>query len=106
MKTKILTMKNILTLSILLIISVSSFAKTYSTYTANKSGNWDALATWTIINRNDGIQKDKFIIPGGVTVIADDDVNNMRLDNIELQISGVLQLAPSAILYFGEETKN
>jgi hypothetical protein len=105
MKAKTQLMKNIFTLSMLLILSVSSFAKTYSTYTANKSGNWDALATWTIINRNDGVQKDKFIIPGGVTVIADDDVNSMGLDNVELQISGVLQLAPSAILYFGAESK-
>jgi hypothetical protein len=105
MKTKNLLMKNLLTLTILLIMSVSSFARTYSSYTANKSGYWKALSTWTIVNRNDGIQKDKFIIPAGITIVADDDVNKMGLDNVELQISGVLQLAPSAILYFGAESK-
>ena len=98
-------MKNILTLTILLIISVSSFAKTYSSYTAQKSGNWYAASTWTIVTRNDGIQKDRFIIPAGITIVADDDVNTMGLSDVELQISGVLRLAPSAILYFGAESR-
>ena len=97
-------MKNILTLTILIVISVSSFARTYSTYTAKKSGNWYALSNWNIVNRNDGIQKDKFVIPAGITIVADDDVNTMGFDNVELQISGVLQLAPSAILYFGGQS--
>jgi hypothetical protein len=94
-------MKNIFTLTILLVISLSSFAKNYYIYTAKNSGYWSNGTTWTSVVRNDNVQKDKFIIPGGFTVTADDAVSDMGLTDVELQISGLLELAPSATIYLG-----
>ena len=94
-------MKNIFTLSILLVLSLSSFAKNHYIYTAKSSGNWCNNITWSSVVRNDNVQKDKFIIPGGLTVTVDEAINNMDLGDVELQISGVLELAPSATIYLG-----
>ena len=101
MKTKTQLMKNIFSLSILLVVSLSSFAKNYYIYTAKTSGNWSNNTTWTAIVRNDGVQKDKFVIPGGFAITGDEAVNNMGISDVELQISGVLELAPSATIYLG-----
>ena len=97
-------MKNIYTLSILLVLSLSSFAKTFYIYTAKKSGDWDNSGTWNVVVRNDNVQKDKFIIPSSFTVTADEDVNNMGYSDVELQISGTLKLGSSATLYFGNNS--
>ena len=94
-------MKNILTLSILLVVSLTSFAKNYYIYTAKSSGNWSNSTTWTAIVRNDGVEKDKFVIPGGFAITGDEAVSNMGISDVELQISGVLELAPSASIYLG-----
>jgi len=97
-------MKNIYTLSILLVLSLSSFAKTYYIYTAKKSGNWDNAATWNMVVRNDNVKKDKFIIPAAFEVTADEDVNSMGFDDVEIQISGVLELGSSTTLHFGNNS--
>lgn len=105
MKTKTQLMKNIFTLSILLVLSLSTFARTYYINTAKKSGNWDNAGTWNTIVRNDNVKKDKFIIPAGFKVTADEDVNDMGYTDVELQISGTLQLGSSTTLYFGNDSK-
>src|SRR5689334_711048 len=101
MKTNTQLMKNIYTLSILLVLSVVSFARPYYTFTAKNSGSWDNAAIWNVVVRNDNVQKDKFVIPFSIKVTADEDVNAMGLTDIELVISGILEIGPSTILYFG-----
>src|SRR5690349_10630912 len=103
--TTINTMKNIYTLTILLCLSLSSFAKNYFIYTAKKSGNWDNSGTWSVIPRNDNVQKDMFIIPAGMTVTADEDVNQMGYTDVELYVSGVLRLGSSTTLLFGVNSR-
>ena len=103
--TKTQIMKNIYTLTILLVLSLSSFAKDYFIYTAKKSGNWNNAATWNLVMRNDNVKKDKFIIPSEFKVTADEDVNSMGYSDVELQISGILELGSSATLYFGNDSK-
>jgi hypothetical protein len=105
MKTKTQLMKNIITLSILLVLSLCSFAKTYFIHTAKKSGNWDNAGTWNVVVRNDNVSKDKFIIPAAFTVTADEDVNSMGYTDVEMQISGRLELGSSTTLYFGNNSK-
>jgi hypothetical protein len=101
MKTKTQLMKNIFTLSILVLVSLSSFAKDYYIYTAKSSGNWSNSTSWTAVMRNDGVQKDKFIIPGGFTITGDEEVSKMDISDVELQISGQLELARGTAIYLG-----
>jgi hypothetical protein len=105
MKTKTQLMKNIFTLSMLLVLSLSSFANTYYTYTANKSGIWNTEGTWTKAVRNDNVEKDKFIIPASIVITANEDVNTLGSNDVEIQISGILRLAASTTLFFGENSK-
>ena len=98
-------MKNIYTLTTILILSLSSFANTYNVYTAKASGSWTNSATWTVVLRNDNVKKDKFIIPYGITITANEDVNSMGYTDVELQISGKLLLSSSVTLYFGNNSK-
>src|SRR3954468_16274016 len=98
-------MKNIYTLTILLCLSLTSFAKNYFIYTAKKSGNWDNAGTWSVIPRNDNVQKDMFIIPAAFQVTADEDVNQMGYTDVELYLSGVLRLGSSTTLLFGQGSR-
>ena len=98
-------MKNIYTLITLLVLSLSSFAKTYYVFTAKQSGNWKKPQTWNVVVRNDNVSKDKFIIPSGYTVTADNDVNSMGFTDVELQISGTLEMDLNTSLYFGSNSR-
>ena len=98
-------MKNIYLLSTLLVLSLSSFAKTYYIYTAKQSGSWNKSQTWNMIVRNDNVNKDKVIIPSAYTITADNDVNNLGFTDVELQISGVLEMDVNTTLYFGANSR-
>jgi hypothetical protein len=98
-------MKNIYSLFILLFLSLTGFSKNYFIYTAKRSGDWSNAGTWTTAPRNDNVQKDKFIIPASYTVIGDDDVNSMGFTDVEMQIHGILKLAPSTTLHFGTHSR-
>jgi hypothetical protein len=98
-------MKSACTLILLLSISLCSSARTYNIYTAVKDGYWNVSATWSMVARNDNVSKDKFIIPEGITVTGDDEVNSMGFDDVELQIHGTLKIGPSASLHFGNNSK-
>jgi hypothetical protein len=98
-------MKNTYSLFILLFLSLSCFSKNYFIYTAKASGNWSNAGTWNTTPRNDNVQKDKFIIPAAFTVTGDDDVNSMGFSDVEIQIHGTLQLAPSTTLHFGTNSR-
>jgi hypothetical protein len=74
-------------------------------YTAKKNGNWNISTTWSMVPRNDNVLKDKFIIPAGIVVTGDDDVNSMGFDEVEIQLHGTLKLGPSASLHFGNSSK-
>ena len=105
MKTKNPFMKNILTLTILISLSLTSFANTYYIHTAKATGNWNNTAIWNKVVRTDNVSKDKFIIPAAFNVTGDNDVNSLGYDNVELQISGKLIIGNSAILSFGNDSK-
>jgi hypothetical protein len=98
-------MKNTLLLSILISFTGNCFAKTYYIYTASANGSWASPATWTMIARTDNISKDKFIIPSSYTVLADDNVNTLGYTDVEIQISGTLQLGLPTTLSFGSGSK-
>src|SRR5689334_14747575 len=105
MKTYTLLLKNTLLLLVALSSGIASFAKTYSIYTAISNGNWTGATTWTVAPRIDGIQKDRFIIPSPFVITADDNVNTQGYIDVELQISGVLQLAAPSTINFGSGSK-
>ena len=68
-------MKKLYTILSLLILlsSLNTYAQTYYTYTAFKSGNWSDNI-WNITNRTDGVKKTKVIIGNGFTITADNGV--------------------------------
>ncbi|HKP31656.1 MAG TPA: T9SS type A sorting domain-containing protein [Chitinophagaceae bacterium] len=86
-------MKKFYNILILLLIGLGSSAQTKYVYTAVKDGMWNDMTVWNIVVRNDGVPKDKVIIPSIYTVTADNGVNSLGLGDIQVEISGALQIA-------------
>jgi hypothetical protein len=63
------------------------------------------MNNWTKVKRNDGVEKDEFIIPAAFVVTADNNVNSMDLEDITLKIFGTLKMGNSVILYFTENSR-
>jgi len=93
-------MKNFYTLILSVLFSITGFAQ-FNVYTAVRSGDWDNSRNWRVERRNDGVRMNKIVIPNGITITANDDVNDLRLGDIEAQIAGVLFVEKSTRLDFG-----
>ena len=89
-------MKKLYNLLILLLVGLGSLAQTKYIYTATKNGVWNDMSVWNIVVRNDGVPKDKVIIPAAYTVTADNGVNGLGLGDIQVEISGSLQIAANS----------
>lgn len=81
-----------------LLLSVGSFAQTYYTYTATKSGSWNDMSVWSIAVRTDGIHKTKAVIPAPYVVTVDNAVNSFGLGDVEINIMGTLSILPSTTI--------
>jgi hypothetical protein len=86
-------MKKFYNILILLLIGLGSSAQTKYIYTAIKNGMWNDMSVWNIVVRNDGVPKDKVIIPAAFTITADNGVNSLGLGDIQVEITGALQVA-------------
>jgi hypothetical protein len=85
-------MKKITTTLLLLIIAIVSYSQTFRVYTAVSSGLWTLPANWASELRTDGVKKNKVVIPKNISIVADNDVNDLDLGNVEIYIFGNLTL--------------
>jgi hypothetical protein len=86
-------MKKIYTTLVLLTVALMTFSQTFYVYTAKSSGLWTQSTNWDVDPRTDGVQKNKVVIATNFTIIADNNVNNLGLGNVEIYISGNVVLS-------------
>src|SRR5215212_4621001 len=91
-------MKKLYYILALLLVGLGSFAQPKYVYTAIKSGLWSDISVWDITVRTDGVPKDKVVIPAAYIIIADNNVNNMGLGDIQIEVSGAIQMAANTQL--------
>ena len=91
-------MKKIYSTLVFLTIAVISFCQPYNVYTAKKSGYWYDTNNWDIQPRMDGKNKHKVIIPKTFTITVDNNVNYMGLGDVEVIISGGIDLVHNTTL--------
>jgi hypothetical protein len=97
-------MKKIYNLLVLLLVGLASFAQPYYVYTATKSGLWNDVTVWNITLRSDGIPKNKVVIPGPYTITANNGVNGAGLGNVEIEVSGRIQMAANTTINFSNNS--
>lgn len=91
-------MKKIYTTLVLLALAVISFSQPFYIYTAKRSGFWYTGGNWTIQLRTDGVKKNKVVIPKTFTILIDNNVNRMGLGDVEINVFGILIMAPNTTL--------
>jgi hypothetical protein len=85
------TMKHLyLTIALALTVA-TSFSQSFYVITAKKSGNWSDASTWNSIVRLDNKKVNTYVIPQNTTVTLSED-RDMTSNDIELEVSGVLEL--------------
>lgn len=85
-------MKHIYILLLLTLIAVTASSQRYYISTAKKSGNWSASTNWTIASRTDGKKLNSVIIPAGVKISLDKDYDLSGGSDMEISVSGTLNL--------------
>jgi hypothetical protein len=91
-------MKKFYLLLICVLAAGAAFCSPFYIYTATKSGPWNDMSGWTVTVRTDGQLKNKVIIPSPYVVIADNNVNSFGLGDVEIQISGKLNVHPNTTI--------
>ncbi len=84
-------MKNFLIIALTL-ITVAAKSQTYYIVTAQKSGNWTDANKWNYSTRNDGKNITSIIIPKNVRITLDADQDIRSIGDVELEISGELEV--------------
>lgn len=96
-------MKHIYLITILTLISLTSFSQ-YYIQTAIKSGNWSAKGSWTTINRTDGKKINSIIIPKDITIEVAKTEDLSGDGDFEVEISGKLEFKNDKTLTFSENS--
>src|SRR4051812_47760669 len=91
-------MKKFYLLLVCVLMATSSFCAPFYIYTAARSGLWSDMAVWNITVRTDGKLKTKVIIPASYTIVADNNVNSFGLGDVEIQLSGKLNMQPNTTI--------
>ena len=86
-------MKKITATLLLLIITIVSYSQSFRVYTAVSSGLWTLPGNWSTQVRTDGIKKNKVVIPKNISIVANNDVNDLELGNVEIYVYGTLILS-------------
>jgi hypothetical protein len=82
----------------LIALVVTGFSQPYFIYSAKKSGYWYDSGNWNVQPRLDGGTKHQVIIPASFTIIVDNNVNNLGLGDVEVFVSGGLNIVPNTTL--------
>jgi hypothetical protein len=98
-------MKHLNLIAALLLITSTTFAQSYFLTTAKKTGNWSEESTWNISVRTDGKKVNTVVIPTNITVYVNDDNNMVGYGDMEIEVTGKLQMIHNSSLSLTKGSK-